>query len=276
MRRFLLFALVLIFIGWEPGTGAADDQKPSVKNPGEHGNITLEGPTGLFLNPTSSTLKKDELIVQYCAAILEFKDNNVIDHYAIGSYGVTDWLELGVMGRIWDLDDAGNDMTRSGAGPFARLRVLKEEKWLPEFSAGAVNVNGDAIIQKNTIFFAASKGLGLKERGLPVDARLHVGVRQFWFGKGDQFVRSWFSMRPDAGGTGINDHVEYLGGEIALTKSIYLVSEVSTKPAGANQTPYSLGLQIRSSEGYGFSLAAIQPGSQDEVGIFIGIGINFN
>ena len=80
---------------------------------GGHGNITVEGPTGLFLNPTSGILAEGELIVQYCAAILEdAENNNFIGHNAILSYGVTDWLELGGFGVSVDRSKFGS----SGCG----------------------------------------------------------------------------------------------------------------------------------------------------------------
>jgi hypothetical protein len=244
-----------------------------------HGNLTLEGPTGMFLNPTSTVLKKNELIIQYCAAILKFNNSSLIDHYTIASYGITDWLELGATGRLWDMNSGPTyHGSQTGGGPFARLRILKEEKLLPEFSVGAVSVQGDPLVRKDTIFFAASKGMRLKERNLPFDLRLHAGIRQFWFGQGEgaNRPRQFYGLTQDVGGSGINDHVAYLGGEISLPKSLYLVSEVSTQPTGATRTPYSVGLQFRSSEGYGFSLAGIQTGNQAYPGIMIGIGINFN
>ncbi len=58
---------------------------------GQHGNITVEGPTGMFLNPTSSVLNQREFIIQYCAAILEVGSDNIIGHNVIASYGVTDF-----------------------------------------------------------------------------------------------------------------------------------------------------------------------------------------
>ena len=86
---------------------AADDDSGHIVI-GGHGNITVEGPTGLFLNPTSGTLSKGELILQYCAAILEdVENNNFIGHNAILSYGITDWLELGGFGVTVDRSKLG-------------------------------------------------------------------------------------------------------------------------------------------------------------------------
>lgn len=275
--RNVLSITTLLMISIMTSTVSAEDHKMLLNSTTtSYGNLTLEGPTGMFLNPTSTTLKEKQFIVQYCVALLKFLNRNVPDHYAIASYGISDWLEFGVTGRVWDLNDRDHVVTPSGAGPFARVRLLKEESLIPEFSVGAISVQGDPIVRKDTLFVAASKGLGLRRQNLPFDVRLHAGARQFWMGKGNDAARTWFNMTPDAGGSGINDQVGYFGGEISLPKNLYLVSEVSTMPEGAFKTPYSVGAQLRSPEGYGLSLAAIQTGNQVSPGIMIGIGVNFN
>ncbi len=273
----LLSKIMLLFIFMMMAhTVSGEDNKMLLTNTTTYGNLTLEGPTGMFLNPTSSTLKEKQFIVQYCVALLKFQNRNVPDHYAIASYGMTDWLEVGVTARVWDLNDRGHDNTPSGAGPFVRVGLLKEDKLIPEFSVGGISVQGDALVRKDTLFFAASKGLGLREHNLPFEVRFHAGARQFWQGSGDNPTRIWFNMTPDVGGAGLTDHVGYFGGEIALPKNLYLVSEVSTMPEGAFKTPYSIGMQLRSPSGYGLSLAGVQTGSQANPAIMIGIGVNFN
>jgi len=259
--RLNLWISVLVCLTWMAGVAAAstgDDAQMELSQSSGHGNITLEGPTGMFLNPTSGIARSKELIVQYCAAILEAGNDNIIGHNAIVSYGFMDRFELGMVGQILDLDNAGDDTTRSGGGPYARLKILREERLLPEFTVGGILILGDDAVEKDTIFFAASKGLGLRRKGLPFDFRMHAGVRKWRVQVGE------------------DSEVAFFGGEIALPKNIYIVSEVSTEPDGATKTPYSIGMQFRHPEGYGFSLAAIQPGTQDELGIFIGIGVNFN
>ena len=227
----------------------------------DHGNITAQGPTGLFINPTSSTLKKNELLVQYCAAVLESNnEDNIIEHNAIASYGITDWFELGVFGQAMDRDKGGSDNTVSGAGPFARLRLLGEESLRPELSLGGISLNGDADpeITKHTIFVSASKRSGLRDRGYPIDFRFHTGVRTFWKDNGD------------------NDEVVYVGGEIELPRHLYVVSEVSTEADTDKHIPFSIGLQVRHPDGVGFSIATFQPGNQSEMVVFVGIGINYD
>lgn len=255
-----MIPLILILAGCLSVAQYSQGQTDSVDSVG-HGNITAQGPTGMFINPTSGTLKKNELLVQYCAATLESKNNdNIIEHNAIASYGITDWFELGVFGQAMDRDKAGSDNTLSGAGPFARLRMLREEYRRPELSIGGISLNGDADpeITKHTIFVAASKRSGLKERGFPVDLRFHTGIRTFWKDNGD------------------NDEIVYFGGEIELPKHLYVVSEVSTEADSDLHIPFSIGLQVRHPDGVGLSLATFQPGNQSEMVVFIGIGINYD
>ena len=227
----------------------------------DHGNVTAQGPTGLFINPTSSPLKKNELLIQYCAAVLESNnEDNILEHNAIASYGITDWFELGVFGQAMDRDRGGVDTTITGVGPFARLRMLREETLRPELSIGGISLNGDADpeITKHTIFLAASKRYGLKNKGYPVDIRFHTGVRTFWKDDGD------------------NDEVVYFGGEIELPRHMYVVSEVSTEADTDSHIPFSIGFQVRHPDGVGLSLATFQPGNQSELVIFVGIGINYD
>ena len=111
MRKYPIFVFsIFVFLagaGTLPAVAADNDSEPIVI--GGHGNITVEGPTGLFLNPTSGILAEGELIIQYCAAILEDgENNNFIGHNAILSYGVTDWLELGAFGVSVDRSKVGS------------------------------------------------------------------------------------------------------------------------------------------------------------------------
>src|SRR5215510_10421963 len=80
------------------GLFAASDTSYS----GGRGLITLLGISGMFLYPTSGTLRKSQLTLQYCAAIEDVKDGTLVQHTAMVSYGITDWIEIGALGRISD------------------------------------------------------------------------------------------------------------------------------------------------------------------------------
>ncbi len=93
--------------------------------PGGRGLITDEGITGMFLNPTSGTLNKGQLDVEFCAGI--YGGDIGFAFQLMVAYGVLDWLEVGVTGILFDSVDSLGDTVREtvGAiGPFVRVRVL--------------------------------------------------------------------------------------------------------------------------------------------------------
>ena len=79
---------------------------------GGRGLITLEGVSGMFLNPTSGTLSQGEFTGQYCAARLDAKDGIEVQHTPMVAYGVTDWLEIGAFGSISERATSGISATR--------------------------------------------------------------------------------------------------------------------------------------------------------------------
>ena len=106
------------------GIFAADD----VPYAGGRGLITLEGISGIFLNPTSGTLRKSQLTLQYCASIEDAADGTLVEHTAMVAYGITDWIEIVALGRINDEPDAPNT---AAFGPLLRIRVLKDRDGSP-------------------------------------------------------------------------------------------------------------------------------------------------
>jgi hypothetical protein len=62
---------------------------------------------------------------------------------------------------------------------------------------------------------------------------------------------------------------------VELSKSIFLVSEVSTKDDAFRYIPFSAGVQIRSPDGKAFDIAVVQSGNDDEISMFIGVGLDF-
>ncbi len=255
-----LINILVLATGWVLVVGtmawAHDDAKMTLNQQIGHGNVTVEGPTGMFLNPTSNPLAEGELIMQYCAALLEdIENNNLNGHNAIIGYGIKEWLEVGAIGKVLDVDKlssasapcgpgtggpGGNTPCRSAdfgaGGPYARVRVLKEDKWIPQFSVGGVFMIGDDAVEHQTMFFAIAKNFSFESMGLPISFKLNAGVKKLWFeGRAD-------------------DHAGYFGGELKLPKHVYLVAEVQQETQGAIAVPWSGGIQVRHPEGYGFSL----------------------
>jgi hypothetical protein len=233
---------------------AADD----VSYTGGRGLITLEGISGLFLNPTSGTLGTHHLTLQYCVSIEEASVAKLVKHTAMVAYGITDWIEIGALGRVNDEPDAPNT---AALGPLFRIRVLKALGWWPELSIGGMFQEGNENITRQTIFIAASKGVQIDADGIFRSFRLHSGFRQFW-----QDVRVSEQQPSKSASLG------YIGGELEFPQHLYLVAEISNDN-GVPHIPFAVGLQWRHPKGYGLSLAGIQNGTKEE--LFVGIGIPF-
>ena len=75
------------------------------------GLITLEGPSGMFMNPTSATLPKGKFALNYCL-FFPNQDTDVVGQGIMFSFGVMDWLEVGLIGNLTDVNaDAIPDQT---------------------------------------------------------------------------------------------------------------------------------------------------------------------
>jgi len=216
------------------------------------GLLTLEGPSGMFINPTSATMPAGAFTAQACYFNPNL-DSSVNGTGLLVSYGVTDWFELGLVGNYVFLEDAiGDDL--AVLGPMARVRLLKDEGLLPQLSLGYYGKFGDAAAETNTGFLAAYKRFPVgDESGFVKSIGLHLGGR--------------FSSL-DA-----NDvSVGYGGLEVQLPYRLYIVGEISTKDSDVHSdVPYAAGIQWRAG-GINISLAALQTGGLDDPGFYFGIG----
>lgn len=225
---------------------------------GGRGLITAEGPSGMFINPTSGTLPEGAFALQGCTASLPRGDGNLAVYTATATYGVTDWFELG--GQYNNVSPNG-DTHLDAYGAQTRVRLLQEEAVLPELSIGAYFYEGASVLTSLTGYAAAYKSLEIDKTGFVRAVGGHLGFR---------FV----SLDSDVNEA--NGAIGYLGAEIELPRSVFIVGEVSAKDDLYDHTPFSLGLQVRHPDGFGFSVAAIQTGFEDHIGGFVGVGINFS
>jgi hypothetical protein len=239
------------------------DKNPPVEAPYEAGRglITLQGPSGLFINPTSATLPQNLFTAQYCI-FLPNTEGEVIGHGLMASFGVTDWLEVGGIANLVDLDKPVNREFIVG-GPLVRLRLMKDEGWMPQLSIGAYGKYGTVTLQQTTVFLAAYKRLPLDEEGFFKSLGFHAGIRTSWFA--DDVRES-------------NSIDGYGGLELQLPARFYLVGEIGTRsndrPGQFQRTPYSFGFQWRP-KGVNLSMAMIQPGNTQELSLYIGVGSGF-
>jgi hypothetical protein len=216
------------------------------------GLLTLQGPTGMFINPTSATLPAGAFTVQYCFLLPDFEFGETMAHGALISYGVTDWLELGANVLFVDLDPGD---TLFSAGPLARVRLLKHDGWIPQVSVGGYGKIGDDPIQFASAFLAMTERFEIKQGPLESVA-LHAGVRQTWRDDVDSFRG-------------------YFGTDIQLPWRLYIVGEIATQSEEEDFTPWAAGLQWRAG-GINISTAAVTaPETGGEVGFFFGIGTQF-
>jgi len=237
---------------------------------GGRGLITLQGMSGMFLNPTSGTLNQGQLTIQYCIFFNDYS-TDVIGHGVMVDYGVTDWLDVGLFGTLADVPgrDFFEDPLLGAGGPFARVRLLKEKGWIPELSVGGIYTDGGAegdLFAKKEVFVAGSKSWEIDRDGYLKSVRLHAGFR--------------YLSRTEAP-VAQDESYAYGGVEVELPYSIFLIGELSSSnlnQRGTEDLPYAIGIQWKPTAVLGISIAHMNPsGSQPALkeGFWFGIGLNF-
>lgn len=247
------------------GTSATYDSKesPIVEIPTaevvrvSRGNITLEGPSGMFLNPTSATLPQGVWSAGWCS-ILTNQDTDILGHSMFASYGVRDWLELGVVANLFNFAVPGDDVTEGSyvtAGPMARVRLVRDKGPWPEISLGGYAKMGTDAFDSKNVFVAASKTVPIDEKGFLKTITFQGGFRESWLEAPDR-----------------NTNRFYGGVEVQLPCNLYLVGEVSQFARRKDEfTPWAAGVQWRGKR-WGLSAAIVQSGDDDPPSIYLGIG----
>lgn len=226
------------------------------------GLITLQGPSGMFNNPTSATLPQGKFTMQYCL-FFPNRDTDVVGHGTLIAVGVTDWLELGFVGNLIDVN-AGVTKEFVVGGPMARVRLLRDQEWWPEISVGGYVKWGTNVLNSSTAFIAASKRVPIDPDGFFKSVVIQTGFRHTWFDQPQGRFRTEDSRRA------------YGGLELELPYRFYVIGEWTQKDNDIDRrTPISYGLQCRL-PGVALTCALLQDGGQHErIGIYSGIGISF-
>jgi hypothetical protein len=246
---------------------------------GGRGLITASGPTGMFLNPTSGTLSRGAVSAQVFGSTLKpisdlptgGQDQFAYYNGLLG-YGVTDWFEIGGLVQLVDRSNNTDQQTVAAGGGYARVRILKDQGFLPELSMGGMFFEGNEMLDRRSLFTALSKRVALSDAGFVRGFRLHLGGRYYWQKDGSELgFKSWraLAQRGDSAAVG------YMGAELELPKYLFLVGEIQSRETGDQQQPFSFGVQFRHPEGFGLSVALLRPGLQEAMTAYIGIGINF-
>ncbi len=264
-KAILVTAIAACFtiVSAHAGTQVSDKKTmlPDVPYEAGRGLITLEGPSGMFINPTSATLPKGAYTAQYCL-FFPNQDTDVVGHGLMASYGITDWLEVGAVGNLIDLN-AGVSREVAVGGPMVRVRLLKDESWWPQISVGAYAKWGTPALNQIAAFAAAYKRIPISETGPVRSLGFHAGVRETWFD--DSVIQS-------------DSFNGYFGAEIQLPYRLYLVGELSTKGEQRNgrrpkSNPYAWGAQWRLG-GVNLSVAAIDQDGTGRVGVYSGVAFS--
>ena len=242
-RRHIAISVFLVLIGISQAEG---------------GNITLEMPTGMFINPTAEVQPVGTLIFQACWLNQNLKAGTLNGYVAFSSYTFHTKTEVGMSSKYVDPPAGG---TRAAPGGFVRQLLLEEKGTLPAVAAGATFIeetvaSGDALTRRS-VFASASKTI--TPEGVKMPARIHIGGK-------------WEARR----GAKKEDGSVYGGLDVGLTKTIKLVAEIASKTKFDSETaPYAVGIQYTYKERLGMSLAAINAGSAENIGIYFGIGYPF-
>jgi hypothetical protein len=221
------------------------------------GMITLEGPSGMFLNPTSATLPEGAFAFGYCI-VLTNQETDILGHSLYLSYGVRDWLELGVVANMFNFRTSGGELAKGSygtGGPMARIRLVRDLRCWPEISLGAYSKMGTDHFDSSNVFLAASKTLPIDEKGFLKTITFQGGFRESWL------------QAPDR-----NTNRFYGGIEVQLPHNFYLIGEITQFSKRADQfTPWAAGVQWRGRR-FGLTAAIVQSGDDDPPSIYLGLG----
>jgi hypothetical protein len=238
------------------------------------GLITLEGPSGMFIDPTSATLPQGTFILNYCVFVPTLPEGfGLVGHGILLSYGVRDWLEIGFIGDLLDLSTPdGAENTYVIGGPEARIRLLRDrtDKWWPEISIGTYfhlgtpHISPLSPLNGYNAFLALSKTVPICEHGFIKSITFQGGFRTQFLTT--NIVEESTSERG------------YGGIEVQLPWNFYVIGEAVTRDdeldntiGGKNRFPWAAGLQWRG-KWFGCTIAALQNGGEDHPGFYFGVG----
>ena len=233
-------------------------QSPTVEIVREsRGLVTSEGPSGMFINPTTATLPQGTLAFAYCS-VLTSQDTDVLGNHMFISYGVRDWLELGVVASMINVTVPGEELPEGDyatAGPMVRVRLRRDVNGWPEISLGAYAKMGTDALDSKNVFLGASKTLPLDEKGFFKTVTFQGGFRESWIEAPDR-----------------NTNRFYGGVEVQLPYNLYLVGEITQFSRRKDEfTPWAAGIQWRGKR-VGLTAAIVQSGDDDPPSIYLGIG----
>jgi len=273
----------------DPKEVSLQKEGPTVEVPTareSRGLITLEGPSGMFIDPTSATLPQGTFILNYCVFVPTIPEGvGLVGHGILLSYGVRDWLEVGFTGDLLDLSIDQHTNTKTGrifpatedtyvvGGPEVRIRLLRDlsDKWWPEvsigtyFHLGTPNVTPLSTDNGYKAFLALSKTVPICEHGFVKSVTFQGGFRT-------QFLTTnvVHENTSERGWGGV---------EVQLPCNFYAIGEIISRDDELDNTldnhharfPWAAGLQWRG-RNFGCTIAALQNGIENRPGFYFGVG----
>ena len=228
-----------------------------------HGLITTEGPSGMFINPTSGTLPQGTFVLNYCVFVPTIPEGvGAVWHGVLLSYGVRDWLEVGFIANLEDLSLDGPPAREDSfvfVGPMARIRLLRDREWWPELSVGAyLRLGTPANVSSGyDAFLAASKTIPIAKEGFFRSVTLQGGFREQWL---------------DDAAPVSNINRLYGGVEVQLPAHLYVIGEITQRDNRIeSRIPWAAGVQWRG-KWFGCTIAAVQLDGETGPGFYFGVG----
>ena len=221
------------------------------------GLVTSEGPSGMFINPTTATLTQGTWAFGYCS-VLTNQDTDILGNHMFISYGAR--LARARCGR----SHAQRDHRRPGAtqgrlrhrrtdgpSPLApRRRQLARNKYRRLCDDGDRRVGFQERLPR-----WVSKTVPIDEKGFVKTVTFQGGFRESWIEAPDR-----------------NTNRFYGGVEVQLPHNIYLIGEVTQFSHRKDEfTPWAAGIQWRGRR-FGLTAAIVQSGDDDPPSIYLGIG----
>ena len=198
-------------------------------------DLTLDGQTGLFANPTAEVLKKGASEVQVNYNRLSAEGEHVSDIGAGFAFSPLDKLELSA--NTDRLSVEGEHLSTSRLG--LKYQFINQADKGFDVAAG-VNYGSVYVLDQWTVYAAATKAFNLSHNRAPVKGTL--GVR--W----DRFSEYGYSESKAS---------VYGGAEVPLTSDgkFSLVGELGSKIFDYGQSTYAIGLRYHP-QASGFSIGA--------------------
>lgn len=215
------------------------------------GNITVEGPSGMFLNPTADERPANTLLPQACWLHQDLGPGSFNGVLGMTSYTLPSRTEVG--GLVFVADFPGGN-SETAVGGFVRQILIHDNGRRPSVAVGGVLLQGDPLTRKS-LFAALRKRVTPERAAIPIYA--DVGAK--WVFAADN-----------------DDATVYGGVEVGLLDSLSLVGEVAHRTKFEVKTPYAAGIQYTWNERLGLSLAAVNPGNGGDTGLFFGIGYAYS